>query len=820
MKTENTSDLLNPEGSRGHSPFGRGLVIASCVLLLGLFLTVVAALHMNTALKSAEEFDFAFSCNEIKLNISERLAAHALILRSGAALFAASETVAREQWRVFSDRLQIQTFFPGIQGFGYECFIPRGDLERHEMQIRGEGLPEYRVWPEGDRPFYSAIMYLEPFSGRNLRAIGYDMLTDPVRRAAMERARDENAAALSGKTRLVQETELDVQAGTVLYYPVYRRGAAVDTVAERRAALQGWVSSPYRMDDLMRGTLRDWADKQGQKIVLRIFDGEGESPESLLYDSRVAHGGVPIDTAVATRLIPIHFAGRRWTLLFSQIGRPVSASERAAPLLVFIGGATISLLLFSLLLSLFRTRDKARRLALRLTAELRESEERYRSLVDLTPEAVAVQSGGVLRFVNPAGVALVGASSASDLIGRPMLELVHPDYRDCALEEARKVLAGGDAQPRVERKLLKLDGTPLDVELQSTAISYEGRPAILLAVHDVTERKRAEALIKENEERYRALFDSSLDAMLLTAPDGRIFAANPAACRMFGQSEERIKQGGRAGIMDGSDPRLASALEERAMTGRFHGELTFKRSGGETFPGEVSSSVFVDRDGKTRTSMSVRDVTDRKAAESALKKAYAENQDLLEELRHRVKNSFNMIYAMISLASKEKGDEETKIVLRELDARVRSVAELYSLLYAGNSFNEVPLADYCAKVAGPLVGLAARVALKLETEPVVVPVKTAAPIGLILTELVTNSIKYAFPGERAGSISVSLSRHASLVRLCVEDDGVGLPQGFDASKGAGLGLSLVESLTEQIEGRFSIERKAEGTKSVVEFRFP
>ncbi len=135
---------------------------------------------------------------------------------------------------------------------------------------------------------------------------------------------------------------------------------------------------------------------------------------------------------------------------------------------------------------------------------------------------------------------------------------------------------------------------------------------------EMVRSQRTEKSLRESEERYRQLFENSMDAILLTAPDGSIFAANPAACRMFDHSEAEIIRLGRSGIMDTSDPRLEQALAERARRGSFHGELTFLRSDGAKFPGEITTSLFKNREGQERTSMIIRDITERKRAEEVL----------------------------------------------------------------------------------------------------------------------------------------------------------------------------------------------------------
>ena len=142
------------------------------------------------------------------------------------------------------------------------------------------------------------------------------------------------------------------------------------------------------------------------------------------------------------------------------------------------------------------------------------------------------------------------------------------------------------------------------------------------------ERKRAGEALRESEERYRSFFANSIDGVILTSPDGKILTANPAACRIFGRTEEELCQVGRNGIVDLSDPRLPKALEERERTGKFKGELTLIRKDGTKFPSEISSALFKDKKGFVRTSMIIRDITEHKQAEEALRK----NEEVFREL--------------------------------------------------------------------------------------------------------------------------------------------------------------------------------------------
>ena len=132
------------------------------------------------------------------------------------------------------------------------------------------------------------------------------------------------------------------------------------------------------------------------------------------------------------------------------------------------------------------------------------------------------------------------------------------------------------------------------------------------------ERRRADQAPREGEEWYRSLVEFIPEAVLLSATDGSVFAANPEACRMFGRREAEIRRTGRAGLVDATDPRLPALLEERARSGKVRGELTCLRKDGTRFPAEVSSGLFRDWDGNPRSCLIIRDLTERKQAEERL----------------------------------------------------------------------------------------------------------------------------------------------------------------------------------------------------------
>jgi signal transduction histidine kinase len=327
------------------------------VLLIGLLLTAVSIYYTRTYIGKNAIQEFEYACIDLRGQMEDRLRAHAHLLRSGAAYFSVTDTVTRESWNRFYEHLQVERHLPGIQGFGYSMIIFPHELEDHIRQVRNSGFPDYTVTPSGERELYTSIIYLEPFSGRNLRAFGYDMFSEPVRRKAMETARDSNYSVLSGKVRLVQETDIDIQPGALKYIPVFRQGMPVETVDQRRAAIKGWVYSPYRINDLTSGILGNWDLPGRNRIHLRIYDQEGSYDDSLLYDSQAEQHEHEHPNLSVT--LPVQFTDREWMMVFTRNSEQLTLFHGDL-MVVTVSGIIISILMFLLTSALIKTHRNAK----------------------------------------------------------------------------------------------------------------------------------------------------------------------------------------------------------------------------------------------------------------------------------------------------------------------------------------------------------------------------------------------------------------------------------------------------------------------------
>ncbi len=353
---------------------------SSVILFIGLIITCGVSHNVNKEEEYESEKEFEVACNEIKKEISLRIDLHSQFLINASSFFEASEFVSRKEWEQFNKFSIVNENFKGVQGFGYVEIIKKEQLTKHIQDVRKEGFSQYTIYPSGSRTIYTSTVYLEPYNYRNSRALGFDMFTEPVRRKAMEQARDFNTPVLSGKVVLRQETKKDIQAGTIIYVPVYKNGP-INTIAERRSAIVGWVFCPFRMDDLMRSVLAKSNLEEGEDIRVKIYDDGTIAQKSLLFDSHKNRIKSSRNSNIKTRRLSIFFDHKKWTLVFSEPMRsPFLFSEKA--MMIAIGGFIICLLLFALSYSLLITKLRAKTIAARLSLDLSNKNKEYERMND------------------------------------------------------------------------------------------------------------------------------------------------------------------------------------------------------------------------------------------------------------------------------------------------------------------------------------------------------------------------------------------------------------------------------------------------------
>ncbi len=504
------SDPLSTSGPTAPSP--RRSRQAWLVVVVGLLITATTALQMKSDVERNVTLEFTSRCDAMQSRIVERLNDYDLLLRGCVGLFNASDNVTREEWRQYVRSMKVEQQLPGVQGVGFALLIPREGVARHVRKLRGEGFPEYTVKPAGDREFYSPIIYLEPFSGRNLRAFGYDMFSEPVRRAAMELARDTGASALSGKITLVQETATRIQPGVLMYLPVYRKELPVETVAQRRAALLGWVYSPYRMNDLMQRIFCQDKDEKEPRLHLQLFEGARQLPQSLLYETPFT----PDKSLTANEFTirQIRIGGRIWTLSFTQNSGGFFTAAYLRVWLTLACGTVITFLLLMLVRNL-NSRTQAQRMAEKLTVELMESERFAVNIIDSLVMSIAVlDAEGIIVAINESWRNVAAENNGdsgvvSSDVGAQYLDALRSDSYG---EECAAAQKGINALLRGEQDRFAMEyhrSSPVELRwFAMRVVRLKGSGQGVVVTHtDITELKLIEDLLRQSEQDLRSILD-------------------------------------------------------------------------------------------------------------------------------------------------------------------------------------------------------------------------------------------------------------------------------------------------------------------------
>ena len=333
------------------------------ILLIGLCFTIVVYYYFSKLTFEQDQSRFQKTVQELQDRTKLKIDMSVALLRATTGLFAASDEVDRGEFERFVQQFDLQRNYPGIQGIGFSRSFSPQQKDALVQAMRAQGIPDFRVWPEGVRDEYTSIVYLQPKANRNQVAIGYDMYADPVRREAMQRARDTGEPAASGKVKLVQEPKDQLQQwGFLIYIPVYQNGAPIGSVEQRRAALVGYVYSPYRIIDF----LEPITSAKTYDVGLEVFEGP-EAEENYFYGDRSEPA--PIDHHFIFKdTIPVW--GRTWTMRYAVKPSFERGSSRPLPKYTIITGVLLSLLFFFVTRAEVRARTRAEESA----EDVRESE--------------------------------------------------------------------------------------------------------------------------------------------------------------------------------------------------------------------------------------------------------------------------------------------------------------------------------------------------------------------------------------------------------------------------------------------------------------
>lgn len=339
------------------------------ILAVALGITWFAWDHERQTTHKALRSQFDFALRETVSRVEQRIQGYEQMLRGVQSLFATTSLKNRVAMHDYVETLQLDANFSGIQAIGVVKWVPAQHKAQHVAEMQAAGFPSYTIAPEGPRDVYAPIVQREPYVGRNRALPGGDIWPSPVRRLALEKARDSGMAAISGKVQLKIDTQADAPPGFIMYLPIYAQGQARDTIEQRRAQLMGWVYASFHMNDFMASLY----GSQAPGLTLAVYDGAETAEASLLYrtgDPATPVAGSPRRAALSANEYMV-VAGHNWTLSLSTQEAFEARYGRGIATMTALAGMVLSVLLAALAWQMINGREQALRVAASMTEELR-----------------------------------------------------------------------------------------------------------------------------------------------------------------------------------------------------------------------------------------------------------------------------------------------------------------------------------------------------------------------------------------------------------------------------------------------------------------
>ncbi len=479
------------------------------------------------------------------------------------------------------------------------------------------------------------------------------------------------------------------------------------------------------------------------------------------------------------------------------------------------------------------------------TKDLFESEERYRTLVDLSPDAVIVHSGQRVIFANNAAAKLFKANSVNDLIGKPTLDFVHPDSREIVKNRIMEMISLKKGVSPIEEKFLRVDGIPVDVEVVATPIIYQGVEAIQVIARDISDRKKAEDLLRQayfDLEKFKLAVESSDNHIIITDPDGKIIYVNAAAEKITGYSKDEMI-GNRPSLWGGQMRKdfyvnMWHIIKDEKKT--FSGEVNNKRKSGAEYVADVHISPVLDEKGNVKFFVGIeRDITKEKQLDKA-------KSEFVSIASHQLRTPLTAIkWVSERFLKTEKLTDKGREYLQDINISMERLSMMVDDLLNISRIEEnvvsvmptkFDLVDFMKHTLSEWEPLFVRKNISREflEHPVMLEVETDKNIlGNILQSLISNAIEYT---PRDGTVKIFIMKEHNDYLIAIKDSGIGIPkkeQGIIFQKfgragnaklvkpdGTGLGLYIASQTTKLLGGKIWFESEENrGTTFFVELPF-
>lgn len=857
--------------SKLHTPYKKRYLHYSLFVVL-LATTFFLWRYLYLSEKEYRNHRFNDETEHIIAELEEELVLYKVLLNAAVGVFTASDEVNRSEWRLFNKYQKITTEFPDFQSL---CYIPVIKKEQESAHLKGiwaQGFNKYQIIPAGQREVYAPVTFIEPLDSVNIIHLGSDYFADPVRRVAMERARDAGGAAISGEIAIFNGQS--VMPGFMMVAPVYSKGVLPVNSKERQREIAGFIAVNIETGKFTEAVFK----KTPHMLNVLLYDIDPDSTAvnnssnkdsykpRLMYSYLPGEGNVAIEPLFKSEKV-IDIYNHHWKIIIESTPEFESGIFKANQLIVIILGVIISFLTLFLLNTLTRTADKAKKLAMVLTSSLKESEEKLRQITNNMSDVVFTTDKQLItNYISPSIKKLTGYSVEEYM--KLTMEQRHPASSVEKIYKAFKEEMENEQNPHIDKsrtRVIELEHYKSDGSLITTLlhISFlrddQGNLSGIQGVtHDITERKNAERELYEKTAYLENLVNYANAPIVVWNSNNIITRVNAAFEQLTGRSAQEVV-GSKIDIL------FPESTHKKSVN---HINQTKKGNRWETVEIEIlckdgtiktllwnSANIYDQSDNSLNATIAQGfDITEVKHANAALvvAKERAEESDRLKtafinNISHEIRTPLNGILGFGQLLSDSRLEQDERESYYELlknssDRLIQAVTD--NLDIAQISSGTLTVNNICVNIR-PLYDELLEYATGMARSNPNIEVVGSAPHSVndlsvytdreLLKKAVSHLISNAVKFTENGTITIGLNIAPHSIEFYVSDTGRGInpekteeifkPYYQEATnmnrgfEGSGLGLAIVKGIAELLGGDVVVESQM-GAGSTFYFSIP
>jgi PAS domain S-box-containing protein len=438
---------------------------------------------------------------------------------------------------------------------------------------------------------------------------------------------------------------------------------------------------------------------------------------------------------------------------------------------------------------------------------LTEAEEKFRSLVENSIVGIYIIQNDKYVYANPKFAEIFGYEK-NEIIGMDIWKLVLPENKRIINEIINKGINNEIDSIQYTFKAIKKNQEIIEAEVKGTTMLYEGKISIIGTLQDVTERNKAEVLLNEQRKYLRSVIDTNPSFIFAKDWEGRFTLVNKAVAEVYGTTVNEL--------IGKTDADYNKRIEEVEQFNRDDREVISSRISKFIPEEKVTNSVTGETrwyqtvkvpitgiDGRVQVLGVSSDITERKRAEELLMKSLNEKEMLLKEIHHRVKNNLQIIISLLKLQSGYVYDVRDIEIFNNSRSRIETMSLIHEKLYRTEDLSSIEISNYVKELVNHLIKAyninSALVDFTVSSEKIYLSIDTAIPCGLIINELVNNTLKHAFPRGYRGKILINIKKENEIIFISIKDNGIGLPENLDEKVNKSLGLKLINTLIKQLD---------------------